>query len=250
MYTSESNTAENCIKVQAKNVTKVWVVCYLMIYYSSLNCINYFIQGYPNEGKVSTYLMQQDPITRLLCRYNPMETLYNEEQQPIFNALAAPVLFDPFEQCGFMLRACAALGYKYCCVCPTSKIANFINKNWLAHLLGYFKNNTYMVSVDVISFLITILQVEQFIVTMLTPQNATAALAGSVVDSFEKMITIDDNDSENSNNLSENEQSGSPAVDSISDDEQDESSNKPDVKEKSKTDDFDVLKQIDKQKSM
>jgi hypothetical protein len=42
MYTSESNTAENCIKVQAKNVTKVWVVCYLMMS-SSLNDINYFI---------------------------------------------------------------------------------------------------------------------------------------------------------------------------------------------------------------
>jgi hypothetical protein len=94
-----------------------------------------FFQDYPAEGKVSNTLWGTEGIAKILERYNPLGTEYNEDGACVWDQHRTPILYDPQEQYGSMLRVCAKLGWTYVCKAATKKLALFINKNWQNHLL-------------------------------------------------------------------------------------------------------------------
>ena len=75
-------------------------------------------------------------MVKILERYNPCTTEYDEEGEIVWDIKHAPVIYDLYEQFGSLLCASASLGWVYVCKCATAKIAQFINKNWLKHLLA------------------------------------------------------------------------------------------------------------------
>ena len=81
-----------------------------------------------------------DVLVQLLQHYNPLETKYNEKNEAIFDPVQAPILYDLYEQYGLFLHICCKLGWKYVCKCANTKIASFINKNWVTHLLACDKS--------------------------------------------------------------------------------------------------------------
>jgi hypothetical protein len=76
-------------------------------------------------------------------------TEYDDKGVPVVNAESVPLLFDPYEQYGCMLRVCTDLGWKYCCKTATHKLAQFINKNWMKHLQVIFAKEQEKVSYKV-----------------------------------------------------------------------------------------------------
>jgi hypothetical protein len=97
---------------------------------------------YPAEGKVNSLLWNIDYIIPFLQRYNPRCTKYDENGDAVVEACCAPILYDPFEQMGGMMRAAMRLHWKYVAKCVNQKIAQFVNKNWFSHLLAYEKGDT------------------------------------------------------------------------------------------------------------
>ena len=75
---------------------------YLKMFSAKLNTSNLDCRGgYPAEGCVYGFAWKVDTIVPLLLKYRPDSGI-----QP-------PVLLDPFENYGFMLRVSAKLGWKY-----------------------------------------------------------------------------------------------------------------------------------------
>lgn len=63
-------------------------------------------------------------VIELLQRYTPQVP---EDRTPI--------LFDPIESYGGMLRVCATIGWRYVCKAPTQKIEKFFRESWAKHLI-------------------------------------------------------------------------------------------------------------------
>lgn len=93
------------------------------------------IQEYPAENKVNDLIWDSQSLMKILLRYNPLTTVYEDDTGlVVWDSEQIPVLYDPFEQFGSLLRVCATLGWTYRCKTATNKISLFINKNWLKHL--------------------------------------------------------------------------------------------------------------------
>lgn len=78
--------------------------------------------SYPSEGKVYSYGWRFEGIVPLLSKYRPD------------SGEKAPVLLDPYENFGHMLRVCAKLGWQYFGRVATQKIEEFVTNNWALHI--------------------------------------------------------------------------------------------------------------------
>jgi hypothetical protein len=94
------------------------------------------LQDYPAENKVDDVLWTLPAVISILSRYNPRPPEFDKDGKQIFDAGSSSVLYDPFEQHGAMLRVCCRLGWRYLCKTATTKIATFINNNWMKHLVA------------------------------------------------------------------------------------------------------------------
>lgn len=119
----------HCVGLCVRSISYLYFSMYIFFY------LCFTIQDYPAENKVNDLVWDAQSLTNILLRYNPLITEYDDDTgKVVWNCEQVPVLFDPFEQFGSLLRACAMLGWTYRCKAATNKISMFINKNWMKHL--------------------------------------------------------------------------------------------------------------------